>query len=195
MAPLDYETLVNSFTTGTQKLAEMGNAVAAMPDGGYAVTWTSDGQDGDGKGVYAQRFDAAGGTLGSEFRVNTTTDDSQQRSSVAAAADGSFVVVWDSGNQDGDDTGVYGQRYAANGQPVGGEFLVNGTTQGAQENAAVTCLTGGGFVVTWNGKGSGDNSGVFGRRFASDGTALGGEFLINTHTDNQQQLPAGGGAA
>ncbi|MCE5266256.1 MAG: hypothetical protein LLG00_00015, partial [Planctomycetaceae bacterium] len=198
VAPLGNEALVNSLVAGTQRLYETGNAVAAGPNGSYVTTWTSANQDGDGLGVYGQRFDAVGGTLGSEFRANTTTVHNQQRSSVATAADGSFVVVWDSSGQDGDDTGVYGQRYAANGATLGGEFRVNVTTDGSQENAAVACLTDGGFVVVWNGKGAGDNSGVFGRRYDSSGTAVGGEFLINAHTDDQQRyatvaaLPDGG---
>ena len=42
-----------------------------MPDGGYVTTWTSEGQDGDGNGVYARRFGANGSPSGSEFLVNT----------------------------------------------------------------------------------------------------------------------------
>ncbi len=93
VSPLNDECLVNSVTADTQRLAETGNAVAAWPDGHYLVTWTSAGQDGDGKGVYAQRFNADGSTLGSEFQVNTTTDRKQHNSSAAAAADGSSVIV------------------------------------------------------------------------------------------------------
>ena len=76
------------------------------------------------------------------------------------------------------------------GQPVGNEFRINVTTNNDQETPSVACLTGGGFVVVWGGKGSGDNSGVFRDRYGADGVALGGEFLVNTHTANQQKLPA-----
>jgi len=188
VSPLSDETLLNTYTSGTQRLFDSGDAVAALPDGGYVTTWTSENQDGGGKGVYGQRFSASGAALGGEFRANTTTSNDQQRGSVAAAADGSFVIVWQSSGQDGDGKGVFGQRYAANGQALGGEFRVNVTTQGDQEYPAVACLSGGGFVVVWSGRGAGDNSGVFGRRYDADGSALGGEFLINTYTDNQQQL-------
>src|SRR5688500_7873895 len=64
----------------------------------------------------------AAGPVGSEFRVNSTTENSQASPAVAMDADGTFVVAWASGAQDGSDSGVYAQRYNAAGVPVGGEF-------------------------------------------------------------------------
>ena len=187
--PYANEGLVNSYLSATQRLFDSGNAVAAMPDGGCVATWTSQYQDGDNKGIYAQRFDGTGAAVGNEFLVNSTTDDTQQRSSVAVAEDGSFVIVWESFGQDGDGKGIFGQRYAANGQAVGSEFQVNQTTQGDQETPTVACLADHGFIVIWGGRGDGDSSGVFGRRYDADGDAVGDEFLINTETSDQQQLP------
>ena len=57
--------------------------------------------------------------MGSEFRVNTYTSNDQLYSSVTALADGGFVVTWSSYGQDGSGYGIYGQRYAADGTPVG----------------------------------------------------------------------------
>ena len=187
--PLGDEILLNSYSAGSQRLYDSGDAVAAMPDGGYVTTWTSENQDGDGKGVYAQRFDVAGTAIGSEFLVNTTTDRSQQRSSVAVSDDGGFVVVWDSYGQDGILAGVFGQRYNAEGQAVGSEFQVNETSFGHQSSPAVAYLDDGGFVVVWSGPGNGDLWGVFGRRYDADGVAVDGEFLINSEIGNLQRLP------
>jgi hypothetical protein len=86
-------------------------SVAAFADGGFVVTWTSNGQDGSGQGVYAQAYDAAGNRVDVEFRVNTTTAMDQWQPSVAAFSGGSFVVAWTSQNQDGSLEGVYGQRF------------------------------------------------------------------------------------
>ncbi|MBP9822988.1 MAG: hypothetical protein KBF21_02080, partial [Thermoanaerobaculia bacterium] len=47
----------------------------------------------------------------------------------------------------------------------------------------------GSFTVVWNGAGSGDDSGVFGRRFDGAGAALGAEFLVNSYTTSSQQQP------
>ena len=46
------------------------SAVTVLPDGGFIVTWGSEGQDGSGTGVYAQRYDAAGTPIG--LRVTGT---------------------------------------------------------------------------------------------------------------------------
>ena len=46
-------------------------SVAALADGGFAVTWQSYGQDGSGYGIYGQRYDALGNLAGGEFRINT----------------------------------------------------------------------------------------------------------------------------
>jgi hypothetical protein len=91
--------------------------VAALRDGGYVVTWTSGGQDGDdGSGVYAQRYDASGTKVGGEFQVNTYTTGSQHANGVTALADGGYVITWISDGQDGSGFGIYSQRYDASGQ-------------------------------------------------------------------------------
>jgi hypothetical protein len=57
-APQGGEFRVNTFTAGHQ-LAPSGNAVACDAGGDFVVTWESDGQDGAGYGVYAQRYQLA----------------------------------------------------------------------------------------------------------------------------------------
>ena len=123
---------------------------------------------------------------GAETRVNTTTlgDQGLQVSggAVATDADGNSVVVW-SGAGSGDAAGVFGQRYDPHGTPLGGEFRINATVVGDQGEASVAMTAGGDFVVVWSGRGPGDNAGIFGQRFDSNGSAVGGEFRINS-TDN-----------
>ncbi len=97
-------------------------AVAMMPGGASIVVWQSNNQDGSGQGIFAQRYSGEGLALGPEQRINTTTAGSQTSPAVWAAADGSFVVVWTSDGQDGGGgggTGIFGQRFDANGQPAG----------------------------------------------------------------------------
>ena len=81
--------------------------------GNFGITWSSNGQDGGGWGVYAQKYNASGAKLGGEFRVNTTTAGDQQFSSVALDGKGNSVVTWCSKGQDGSGWGVYAQRYVA----------------------------------------------------------------------------------
>jgi Ca2+-binding RTX toxin-like protein len=107
------ETRVNGTTAGSQTSA----AVAALADGGYVVAWSGSG-DGDGAGIFARRYGANGTPVGGETRLNTTTADLQQFPAVAALADGGYLVSWASQGQDGDNWGVYAQRFYANGATV-----------------------------------------------------------------------------
>lgn len=88
-------------------------AVAALGNGGFAVTWTASGtgQDGSMDGVYRREFNAMGAPLGGEFRVNSYTADSQNSPAVAPLSGGAYVVTWESLWQDGSGTGIYGQRF------------------------------------------------------------------------------------
>lgn len=111
-----------------------------------------------------------------KFQVNTFTQGNQGDPAVAIAPDGSFVVVWTSSQQDGGASGifdVFGQRFNADGTPVGPEFQVNVTTEGNQRNSDVAMDAQGNFAVVWEGDGVGDRNGVFGRRFDGEGNVLG----------------------
>ena len=181
--PVGGEFRINTETAGSQA----GGSVTALNDGGFVVTWTSAGQDGDGNGVYGQRFNASASPVGGEFRVNTQTAGSQAESSVTALNDGGFVVTWTSAGQDGDGNGVYGQRYNASGAKVGGEFQVNTDTIGNQQWSSVAALPDGGFMVTWSSQGQdGSGWGVYGQRFDASGVAVGGEFRLNATTAGDQ---------
>jgi Ca2+-binding RTX toxin-like protein len=50
------EVRVNSTTFDSQYQP----AISALSDGGYVVSWTSNGQDGSSSGIYSQRYDASG---------------------------------------------------------------------------------------------------------------------------------------
>jgi hypothetical protein len=136
--------------------------------------------------------------IGPEFPVNTYTTGDQGRGAVAVAADpaGNFVVVWDTAyGQDGDESGVFGQRFDSTGTPVGPEFQVNTYTTGHQGFGALSVAAdaAGNFVVVWVGEGAGDSyRGVFGRRFDSSGNPVGGEFMVNSYTTGEQGDYRGG---
>jgi hypothetical protein len=154
-------------------------------DGDFLVSWTSTyTQDGSGDGIYARRYNSSGTSLGSEFRVNTTTTNDQTLPSLAMNATGTFVIVWD----DGDDT--WGQRYNASGVAQGGEFRVNATQFKLQRFADVAMDAAGNFVVTWSSThqdAAGNKWGIFGQRFTAAGVAVGPEFQANTITSGNQQ--------
>lgn len=139
------EQRVNITTTGDQSMPW----VATLVGGDFVVTWSSNGQDGSGFGVYAQRYSAAGVRLGTEFAVNTTTANDQSASTITALSDGGFFVVWNSLSQDGSGLGIYGRRFNANGVGVGSEILLNSSTLNNQELPDITELNNGDLVATW----------------------------------------------
>jgi len=184
--PVAGEFQVNVFTTDAQTFPE----IAALADGKIVVTWQSNEQDGDKFGIYARIYDPSTNTWSNEFPINTTTADEQDSVAVAGLPNGNFVVTWQSEGQDGDDTGIYGRIFDANGNAQTNEFLVNTTTNDRQENSAITALANGNFVVSWDSNNQdGNNKGIFARIFAPNGTPQTGELPINTTTDKRQDLP------
>jgi len=190
--------LGNEFRINTrQEDDQQAPSVTGLSDGGFVVTWESNGQDTDGWGVYGQRYDAVGNPLGTEFRINTHEADDQTIPSVTALSDGGFVVAWQSDGQDRDGNGVYGQRYDADGTAQGNEFRVNTHMPDNQDEPSVTGLTDGGFVVTWQSNGQDrDGNGVYGQRFESyDAEAIrgteGNDMLEGTEEADLMQGLAG----
>ncbi len=75
---------------------------------------------------------------------------------------------------------------------LGSEIQVNVQAAGAQELPAVATDSAGGFVVAWTDLSGldGADSGVFARRFDSEGASLGAVFQVNSHTSGSQYDPA-----
>ncbi len=172
-------------------------AVAMDADGDFVVTWTSYGQDGDLDGIYARRFTVQGVDNGDEILVNTTWVQRQDNSDVAMDDAGNFVVTWKSDQQDGNSWGIYGQRFAATGAKLGGEFRTNTYTLDDQINPAVAMDADGDFIVAWSSMGQdGSGYGIYARRYNPAGAAkTASEFRANQTTLNWQVTPDVGMAA
>ena len=183
-APSGTEFQVNTYTTGNQ----IDPAVCCAANGNFVVVWASLGQDGDGYGVFGQRFASSGAFAGSEFQVNTETLSSQYDPALCCDATGDFIVTWESAAQDGDLLGIFAQRFRDTGAPRGTEFQVNTYTTSYQFAPGICCDTTGDFVIVWTSFApqDGDGSGVFAQRYASNGSPRGAEFQVNTYTDGYQ---------
>jgi uncharacterized delta-60 repeat protein len=166
--------------------------VAALADGGHVVVWSAlaggSNPDASGYGVYQQRYDSTGAKIGNPQLVNTLTASDQLYAGVAANGNG-WVVTWSSFGQDGSSYGTYAQRYDTSGARVGGEALMNTTTVNQQIGSNVAELTGGGYVVTWQGINSTSASAsddIYARVFNAAGVAQTGEFVVNPSTAGVQ---------
>lgn len=115
-----------------------------------------------------------------ENLVNTHTPSAQSAPSVAVAPDGSSVIAWNSWMQDGDLEGVYAQRYDADGTAVGGEFPVNTSTAGSQQNPSVAIDDGGNFVIAWQTQHVYTTTfSIYAQRFDFNGVKQGSEFRVD----------------
>jgi hypothetical protein len=147
---------------------------------------------GTAPGAAAQPF-----PVGPEFQVNGYTPLPQLNASVAADMDGDFVVVWESSGSFGDDNpgaSVQGQRYASSGSAVGSQFQVNTYTTDFQGEPSIAADADGDFVVVWpsNGSFASDTSlhSIQGQRYDSAGSAVGGQFQVNTYITSLQINPS-----
>jgi hypothetical protein len=176
---------INATTAGDQT----DPAITALASGGYVVAWVSAGQDGSGLGVYAQRYSAAGTKVGGQIRVNNTTAGDQSSPSIATVEGDGFVVAWQSAGQDGSGLGIFAQRFTSAGTKIGPQLRANTVITGDQRTPSVAALDDGGFVVGWVSAGDGDGFGIFGQRYATDGTKVGVQFRVNTTSAGDQDQP------
>lgn len=124
-------------------------------------------------------------------QVNSTTENAQQNPAAAMDSSGNYTIVWESVGTDGDDYGIYGQRYSADGSKNGSEFKVNTTTAEEQRFPDIAMGDGGDFVVTWMSMNQdGDSWGIYFQRYNSSGTTQGNETKVNSTTAGVQRFPA-----
>jgi hypothetical protein len=172
-----FDFLVSTYTDGSQ----LGPSAAMACDGRFVVAWEREGGDADGSGVFGRRYTPEGDPVWPEFQVNTYMTDDQKSPSVAMACDGRFAAVWTSNEQDGERFDVYGQRFAADGNPVGTEFRVNTNTEDWQGSPSAAMADDGRLLVAWvSYEHDRHGSHVYGQRYAADGSTVGTEFRVDT---------------
>ena len=202
---LDRDFVVNQLTEGSQ----MWPSISAFADDRFVVAWHSDGQDGDGRGVYMRVFDAAGLAITDEIAVTDVKASHQEFPSVHAQDGLGIVVAWTSWGQDGSGKGVYGRMFEPNqletawAPTTPDDLRINTTGGGDQSHATVAPLPDGGFVVTYSACVEANsctrsdvdnyvpNNGldIMAQRFDGDGFAIGGEFRVNQSRLSDQNCP------
>lgn len=139
----------DEFAISAEGLDHREPSVAINSSGSILVTWTADGVDGDLAAVQSRLLSPSGEPVAQVLQLNQFTPFHQRSSGVTALPDGSFVAVWISEQQRGQNTvDVFARRLQPNGIPSGEEFLVN---SGAKPCAtpSVAAFPNGGYVVAW----------------------------------------------
>jgi hypothetical protein len=166
--------------------------VAMAGSGAFVITWDNSGQDGQGWGAFARRFDAAGAPQAVEFQVTLYTRADQRYPRVAADAAGDFVVAWQSDGYSQGYPDIFARLFSAPGVAqaplqVNDKLSIIGLPA-IQAHPDIAMESDGGFVVSWDSAGGldGDLAGVFARRFNAGGTARTAEAQVNSYTTSQQ---------
>lgn len=136
-------------------------SVTGLSGGGFAITWQTKDQDGDGSGIYAQRYDVNNNAVGTEFKVNAINTNDQDLPLVTALPDGGFTITWRSQHEDG------------------GEFLYGVL------DSLPTDLDPGGIILLPGSGGGGTppvpgetKIGFFGQNYNANGDRIGDEFFL-----------------
>jgi len=172
--PIGGNFLVNE--AGSYNHYQYGAGNISASDNGFVITWY-DYRSGSSWDVYAQRLDADGDTLGGNFLVNDGSSGNEHYNPCVAASDSGFVIAWydyRNGNWD-----IYAQRYSANGDTLGGNFLVNDDASSYDQYEPKITASDSGFVITWYDYRSGSNYDIYAQRFNAAGDTMDGNFMVN----------------
>jgi hypothetical protein len=208
-APLTGEFLINQqYTAYNQRTP----AVAPLANGGFVVAWVSEQEratapnPGAGSfivtntatapnasvGIDVQLYDGSGNAQGGEFFVNTDSNPCANPD-VAAGTDGGFMVAWDARDMTSPLTNsldIYARSFTSVGAGSGSTVLrVNSYLYGDQYAPRISAL-GTEYLIVWTSLAQdGSREGVYGQFLQGNGSAVGGEFRVNTTTISSQIQP------
>ncbi|MCX6844043.1 MAG: T9SS type A sorting domain-containing protein [candidate division WOR-3 bacterium] len=183
--PLDTNFRVND--DGINVANQYEPEVSGDSSGRFVVAWMDGrGHNSSDWNVFCQRLNSQGQRLGANIQV-TTNDSIQQTPDVSCGVSGEFVVTWDDGRNGNQD--VYGQRYDANGNPLGQNFKVNDDGGSAdQYGSGVAVNSYGEFLVVWTDRRGGEDD-VYARRYYADGNPSGPSFRLSDVSLGRQLNP------
>ncbi|MBX7105931.1 MAG: hypothetical protein K1X57_17745 [Gemmataceae bacterium] len=170
--------------------AQTGSAVAMDSAGNFVVAFDSF-HDGIDYGLYVQRYNSAGATVGTQIKANVYGTNDQRSPAIAMDSDGDFVVAWESFGQDGSGYGVYARRFDRVSGTFGAEFRVNTTTADSQYRPTIGMSATGAFVIAWESFGQTDDAdaAIYMQRYDATGVAIGSETRVNVTTTQYQTNP------
>ena len=194
-----------NFLTGpvrvnTQQGGIQGDAdVAALDNGQVLVAWSSLGQDGDGEGVYGQRFTARGIRDGIEFLVNQTTARNQSKPSVAALGGDKFAVGWISESATGRNSSggvnlranLMARLFKGDGAALGNEYRLNDGNV-VISKSELESAPNGGFMAAWvqtDETAANNLTDVFLKAFDANGLPTANGSRHNTYLKGRQDDP------
>jgi hypothetical protein len=181
-AAIGNEFRVNTTVKGDQDTPD----VAMDSNGNFTVVWTGRGNDpakGSGGdpdwGIWGQRYNRFGNSIGTEFQVNTTIKSTQDEPQIAMSPTGEFVVVWKSQGFANNNI-LYAQRFNSQGIAQGSEFTIATSQEAGEAHLDTAMDVTGNFVVTWEtANGQNQSSNIFVQRYDRNGIPQGTAQLVD----------------
>jgi hypothetical protein len=185
---------VNSYTVEEQGRPVVYN----LNNGGYIITWTSIGQDGDNNGVYAQCYNSNNSKNGGEFLVNNRTSRSQDSPSIITLIEGGYVICYCSDDYDITKSryNIYGHRYNSDNTAYSNEFKISSSTISTIwfSQPKATSFVDNGYLVTYvkSSNPSTSSQSIYARRYLYNHqlTSIEDvEFQVSEHSTFRQFNP------
>ncbi len=158
--------------------------VAVSFNGSFIVTWEDQRYDPE-IDIYAQRYNATGTRIGSNFQVNDISTASQNSPTIAIDRNNNFIITWTdyrTGNYD-----IYCRRYDASGNPFGPSFLVNDDGGSLNQTGPIIVTTpNSDFWIAWSDARN-LHTDVYAQHYNSSGLPIGSNFKINDDIASSQQ--------
>lgn len=152
----------------------------------WIVGWGSDQQPDGGLDLFARRSSNNGGTLATEFQVNTSPAiDVTGSSRLSRADDDSYVAIWRDDLAPGD---LQFRKFALNGTPVTGDLLANETNEPDLADFDVAAAPDGSFLIAWQA-GEALLEQVYARCFDANGVAFGPQFVVPAELPSRNLNP------
>ena len=153
-------------------------SVAALGDGGFVVTWSSNQTDAAITGVYGQRYDAAGARVSKPFRVMAHRKQ-RSDSAVTALAGNDFVIAYSAGQANLQDVqNIKARRYDPVGA-LGAALRLNTARNSYQSAPRLASFAESGFVAVWTLEDGSGGSQINARLYTAQGAPLGAVFRLD----------------
>ncbi len=189
----------NSFCTGKEFIVNDEIYDSRFPDvvmdsnGGFAVVWMQ-GKNTTNNIIKARLYNADGSARTPSLMVSTNSFSSLTRPAIAMGRSGSFIITWDGDPNRAKDDDIHARIFEPNGAPLGGQFIVNTTIKGQQQNPQIAMNNTGDFVIVWDSNSTIDpninnKAEIQGQRYDSSGRRIGSEFRLNTFMEKDQKNP------
>ena len=158
--------LVSSTNGNNQLNPEITN----LNNGNFVITWEDYSSGTSNANIRARVYNSSGTAINnSDFLVSTTNANNQLNPEITNLSNGNFVITWEDNSQLVSD--IRGRVFSSNGTALNtNDFLISTTNTNAQNNAEITTLSNGGFVIAWEDLSSGGHD-IRGRVFNANGTA------------------------